>query len=73
MKIIVKTELKNVARRFKKASWREYVVNRIYNSAKEAKRYHNLRNCNYEYISDEDEVIKAYNNAKLDCYGRRYN
>lgn len=45
MKILVISELKNVNGAFKKAIWRKYEVNRYYKSAKEAKRYHNLKNC----------------------------
>lgn len=72
MKIYVETELKNVAPRFTKAIWRKYDVRRVYNSAKEAKLYHNLQNCNYHYEDEDGNVLKTYNNGNIDSYGRRY-
>lgn len=71
MKVVVQSELCNVAGRFKKAIWRRRDVSFIYNSAKEAARWHNLKNCNYYFIDNEENVIREVNNARLDGYGRR--
>lgn len=52
---------------------------RIYDSAQQARKFHNLRNCNYYYFNyDEngEEVITRrydnYNSAAVNAYGRRY-
>ena len=71
MKILVISKLENVNKRFEKAIWRKTKVNRYYNSAKEAKEYHNLRNCEYQYENEYGEIISYYNNARLDSFGRR--
>ena len=73
MKIYIEKELRNVAPRFHKAIWREYDVRCSYNSAAEAKRFHNLQNCKYQYEDEEGNVLSRYNNAKMDGYSRRYN
>ena len=73
MKILVISELKNVNGKFKPAIWRQYDVNRYYKSAKEASKYHSLKNCEYQYEGEDGKVTAYYNNAKLDAYGTRYN
>lgn len=71
MKILVINELKNVNVRFRRAIWRKYTVNAVYKSAKEAKKYHNLKNCEYQYLNAAGEVIARYNNTRVDTYGTR--
>lgn len=78
-KIYIESEIKNISGRFQSATWREYSVMRIYDSAKQARKFHNLRNCNYYYFNyDEngEEVITRrydnYNSAAVNAYGRRY-
>ena len=75
MKIFIENELKNVARRFNRAIWRKYEVNRYYSSAKEAKKFHNLKNCNYYYHKEgedgNDVIISNYYNGMMDAYGNR--
>ena len=75
MKVFVESELKNVARRFNSAIWRKNEVSRYYSSAKEAKKYHNLKNCNYYYCKEDEEgnelIVSSYYNAQLDAYGNR--
>lgn len=73
MKVVVESELYNVAGSFKKAVWRKGNVGIIYNSRKEAARWHNMKNCHYQFIDDDENVIREVNNAELDCYGRRMN
>lgn len=72
MEVIVEYELSNVAPRFKRAIWVKRYVGIVYDSAKEAKKYHNLQNCTYKYVDDNNNTIRTFNNAKLDGYGRRY-
>lgn len=71
MKVIILSELQNLAPRFKRAIWRKREVNRIFSSAKEAGKYYNLRNCNYEFENEDGEIIRSVRNAKLDAYGKR--
>lgn len=73
MQITILHELTNIAPKFTAAIWRKKEVNRTYKNAKEAKKYYNLRNCEYEYVNESGERIKYYNNAKIDSYGKRYN
>ena len=44
-------------------------------TAKEAKKYHNLKNCNYYYCKEDEEgnelIVSSYYNAQLDAYGNR--
>lgn len=69
--VVVFTELRNVAQRFSKAEWREYEVNKVYASVKDAAKVHNLKNCKYSIYLDDVEV-RAVNNARLTAYGVRY-
>lgn len=71
MKIYIDFKLENVASKFSTAIWRKTSVNRYYNSARDARKFHNLKNCKYHYEDSEGNVIRAYNNAMLDSYGRR--
>lgn len=71
MRIIILSELQNVAPRFKRAIWRKKEVNRIFSSAKEAGKYYNLKNCNYEFEDSDGRVIRRVLNARLDSYGNR--
>lgn len=71
MKVVVVSELYNIAGKFEKAIWRKRNVSFIYNSRRDAARWHNLRNCHYQFIDDDENVIREVNNAKLDGYGRR--
>lgn len=71
MEVFIKYELKNIAPRFHRAIWRRDKVMRGYASAKEARKFHNLKNCCYEYRVG-DKVVACYNNANIDAYGRRY-
>ena len=75
MRIFIESELKNVACRFNRAIWRKKSVNRYYSSAKEAKKYHNLKNCNYYYYKEgkdgNEEINRYYSNGTLDAYGNR--
>lgn len=71
MRVIILSELKNVAPRFKCAIWRKKEVNRIFSSAKEAGKYYNLRNCNYVFENEDGEVIRSVRNGLLDAYGKR--
>lgn len=71
MKVIILRELQNVAPRFKRAIWRKREVNRIFDSAKEAEKYYNLRNCNYDFEDEDGNIVKSVRNAKLDAYGNR--
>lgn len=71
MRVIILSELQNVAPRFSRAIWRKKEVNRIFASAKEAAKYYNLRNCNYDFENEAGEIVKSVRNAKLDGYGNR--
>lgn len=71
MKVIILSELQNVAPRFRRSIWRQKEVNRIFSSAKEAGKYYNLRNCNYEFEDEDGNIVKSVRNAKLDAYGKR--
>ena len=71
MKVIILSELQNVAPRFKRAIWRKRNVNRVFNSAKEAAKYYNLRNCNYDFVDESGETVKSVRNGLLDAYGKR--
>lgn len=73
MKIYIKSELKNIAPRFNKAIWRKYNIMREYASSKEARKFHNLKNCCYEYKDKDDNVIRSINHARIDAYGTRFN
>lgn len=72
MRVFVKTKILNISPKFKKAIFKKVEVNRVYNSVKEARKFHNLINCNYSIINDHDVEIRVHNNAKIDGYGRRY-
>lgn len=67
-KLCIESELNNIAPRFKKAIYRYKEVNRIFNSAKEARKYYNLSRCNYYYYSIDDSgnetVIRKFENAR---------
>lgn len=71
MRVIILSELQNVAPRFKRAIWRKRNVNRVFTFAKEAARYYNLRNCNYDFEDDDGDIVKSVRNARLDGYGNR--
>lgn len=71
MKVIILSELQNVAPRFRRAIWRKKEVNRIFPSAKEAGKYYNLRNCNYDFENEAGEIVRSVRNARLDGYGNR--
>lgn len=71
MRVIILSELQNVAPRFRRAIWRKREVNRIFASAKEAGKYYNLRNCNYDFEDEDGNIVKSVRNARLDGYGNR--
>ena len=71
MRVIILSELKNVAPRFQHAIWRRKEVNRIFASAKEAAKYYNLKNCNYDFVGESGETVKSVRNGLLDAYGKR--
>lgn len=73
MKIVIDSQLINVASRFRRAIWRERRVGLSFKSARAARAYgYNLDNCNYYYEDEDGNEIRRYSNAKLDGYGRRY-
>ena len=65
------SELQNVAPRFKRAIWRKKEVNRIFSTAKEAAKYYNLKNCNYDFENENGETVRSVRNGLLDAYGNR--
>ena len=71
MRVIVLSELQNVAPHFRRAIWRKKEVNRIFASAKEAGKYYNLRNSNYDFENEAGEIIRSVRNGVLDAYGNR--
>lgn len=71
MRVIILSELKNVAPIFHRAIWRRKEVNRIFASAKEAAKYYNLKNCNYDFVDESGETVKSVRNGCLDAYGKR--
>lgn len=71
MKVIIISVLCNIAPRFRRAIWRKKEVNRIFSSAKEAGKYYNLRNCNYNFENEAGEIIRSVRNGVLDAYGNR--
>lgn len=54
-RLLIRTELYNVARRFRKAIYRERRIDKYYPSYKEAARHHNMSKCDYcwEYENGE--------------------
>lgn len=72
MKTLVITErVENVAPRFHKAIWRQTKVNRIFNSAKEARKMYDLSKCNYHYEDESGKNLGGYCNADVDSFGNR--
>ena len=71
MRVLVISVLCNVAPRFNRAIWRKRKVNLIFKSAKEAAKYYNLRNCNYDFENEAGEIIRSVRNGVLDAYGNR--
>ena len=71
MRLIVISVLCNIAPRFRRAIWRRKEVNRIFASAKEAAKYYNLKNCNYDFVDESGETVKSVRNGLLDAYGKR--
>lgn len=60
MKIIIDSELINVAPRFSRAAWRRCRVGKEYASAKAARAYHNLNNCDYRFINVYGQTVRKY-------------
>lgn len=74
MKVLIESKLVNVAGLFRPAIWRLQEVNRIYPSVKAARAAgHNMKNCNYCLLDNDEREIRWIYNGKLDGYGRRYN
>jgi len=73
MRVSIDYMLVNVNAIGRRAIYRIQDVSKIYNTAKEAGKDYNLRMCKYSYVDDDDNIIKTYNNAKLDGFGRRIN
>lgn len=67
------TVIKNVAPRFHRTIWREYEVNKYYDSVADMAKEHNVKNCNYQFEDENENIIKVVRNGKIDCYGKRYN
>lgn len=66
MKTLVITErVENVAPRFHKAIWRQTKVNRIFNSAKEARKMYDLSKCNYHYEDESGKKLGGKFNPSL--------
>lgn len=72
MRIFIESQIERIATVAGQTKWARTHVNRYYNSAKEAKKHHNLANCNYQHIDDDGNVVAQYSNALIDAYGRRY-
>ena len=71
-RLLVRAIKVNVNRRFQKAIYKEQEVNKIFASYREASKMYNLKNCNYDYIDDNSNVIKSvknynYNELDLNC------
>lgn len=77
MQIIIISELRNIAPRFSGAIWRKYEVGKFYPSAKEANKFHKLKNCHYKYVKRDscgsEITVREINHSKLDSYGNRVN
>ena len=71
MKVIIISVLCNIAPRFRRAIWRKKEVNRFFSSAKEAGKYYNLRNSNYDIENKDGETVRSVRNGLLDAYGNR--
>lgn len=63
-RLLVRTIKVNVNSNFKKAIYREKEVNKIFDSYSEASKMYNLKNCNYDYIGDDLNIIKSVHNYK---------
>lgn len=72
MRVLVNYKLVNIAPKFNKVIWTKTNVATIYPSARDAKKHHNLTNCCYQFLDENDNVVRTVDNAKLDAYGRRY-
>lgn len=71
-RLLVRTIKVNVNSNFKKAIYMEKEVNKIFASYREASKMYNLKNCNYDYIDDDCNVIRSiknyrYNELDLNC------
>ena len=75
MKVIVRLNsvLRNVAPRFHRAIWREYEVDKYYDSVAAMGKEHNVKNCNYQFEDENEKVLRIVRNGKIDGYGTRYN
>ena len=67
------TVIENVAPRFRKAIWRKYEVNKYYNSVADMRKEYYVKNCNYQFEDENENILKVVRNGKIDCYGTRYN
>ena len=67
------TVLRNVEPSFHKATWREYEVNKYYDSVAAMRKEYNTNNCNYQFEDENENILKVVRNGKIDCYGKRYN
>ena len=72
-RILVTVELINISGKFQKASWKRKEIHAVYPSLKKANECHNLKNCNYHYIDNNNEIVESFINANMDAYGTRYN
>lgn len=71
-RVFLNTALINVAPRFHKAIWKEKEVRKVYNSVKEMSKHYNVRNCNYDIINDNDDIIRRVHNGHINSLGDRY-
>ena len=67
------TVLRNVAPRFHRTIWREYEVDNYYNSVADMRKEHNIKNCNYQFEDENENILKVVRNGKIDAYGTIYN
>lgn len=64
MRCLVRFEKKNIAPPFQRAYHKMKYVDYVYPSVANARRFHNLKKCDYRVLNKEGEVIRCVNN----CY-----
>ena len=68
---IIESRLANVSRRFRPANYELQNINRVYASAKEARKEYDLSRCNYRLEDEDGNVVALHENARVDRFGRR--
>ena len=71
-KVVLNSVLINISPKFKKSRWSKVNVHIIFNSVKEMKSHYNIKNCNYDIVDENNNLISCHRNGLIDSYNNRY-